>query len=31
MTASDLIKKRRAIYPQQFGDTDISENDIKEI
>jgi len=31
MTASDLIKNRRAIYPQQFGDTDISENDIKEI
>ena len=31
MTTSDLIKNRRAIYPQQFGDTDISENDIKEI
>ena len=31
MSVSESIKKRRAIYPSQYKEEDISENDIKEI
>ena len=31
MTVSETIKKRRAIYPAQYNDVNISENDLKEI
>ena len=31
MNISELIKKRRAIYPSQYKEDDISENDIREI
>ena len=31
MTVSETIKKRRAIYPAQYNDGNISENDLKEI